>query len=711
MNQPIETPQEGIDIKLIFQALSDGRWLIAFAILVSGAIGIGQATISAPIYSGNALLQIEAKASGFAGLTDLADVFGGGESATTTELELLKSRRVMQPTVTKFNLEIFAEPEHFPVIGEYFYRKHNAVTQFGKPLFAEYFDYTKNFAWGGEKIEVSVFNTPISLLNAKFRIVILPDDKYELVLNKRTLFQGTVGELSHIADYEIDLRVDKLSGRIGTNFILIRRDLVSVINGLVSRLEVSENGKTSGIVRLSMNGPDRSEIERIINDVLTTYQAQNAEHNSDEVGESLKFVEQELPKATAKMEEAEDNIYQYRLTNKTINLSLKTQQLLTRSLRIEDDINRLALEEPELTRKFKPQHPLFLEFNRKKQDLLAKQADIEAKTSIIPTEQFYIYKLERAVQLSQKIYLQTLNRVEELKIIRAGSQGSIRIIDQTIVLPGPIGPNRTNIVMVAVIIGLVAASAIILLRMLMDKSIKSINALKKTGLKIFAVIPTSKNQKKLNKLKDKRGEMRILSELLPNDPAVAALHDLHNGLKFSLKDKEKFVLMITSDNQHSDSHFVAQNLATILARTGKKTLIVDAHMRNGSQHISFGMDSKPGLTDFLSDDAILSDICRETRIKNLDILSCGRTVLNPTELLHGTRLTELCAIDDSRYDCIIIDTPTILNVADAGIIGGFANNVIIVVKQDISQIEQIEQTEEKLTIAGVEISGYVYIES
>lgn len=698
-----------IDISQIVKTLWNGKWLIILISIITGGLGVAYAFMATPIYQGNALLQIEAKSGGASGLSGLTEGLSlGGGSATSTELELLKSRKVVRPTVERFHLDIVAKPITFPMIGGYVYRKFGQNNGISQAFLGEYFGFFENYAWGGEKINVSQFDVPESLYEEIFNVILLADLQYRLELRGVEIFKGEIGKKYHIESQNIDILIGKLEGRVGASFDLVHRDPILAVNDLIEDILVAESGKTSGIVEISLQGEDRAQIKQIITHILTTYQQQNIEYNNVEANDNLNFVANQLPEAAEKVELAETKIYEYKRVNNTIDLNQKTQQLLKKLLDIEGQLNELKLGESELLRKFKPEHPLYKDFLRKQGDLEEKKKEIELETSKIPTEQFEVFKLQRDVELSEKIYLQLLNRHEGLKIIQAGTSGSIRVIDDTIVHPKAVKPQKMIVVIVSTFIGIIIAMAYLLVRSMVGNKIENVEQLKGLGFKIYALVGESVSQKKFDRLDAKRGELRILAELKSEDLAVEALRGLRTNLCFTVAEADNNVIMITGASPSVGKSFVAQNLAALLAQTGKKTLLVDVDLRRGKLHEAFGMDVAPGLVDYLSGDVEFTEVCRETRIKNLDIITCGQKSSCPSELLMSEKFTELCTKYQQDYDFIILDTSPILAVTDAAIVGKLAATSIMVVRQGVSQLKEVELATQRLTLTGIDVTGYVF---
>lgn len=700
-----------IDISQIMSSLWAGKFLIIFISSITGALGIAYALMAEPVYEGKALLQIEVKSSGFSGLSELTEGLGGlggGGRTTSTELELLKSRKVIVPAVERFRLALEAKPLTFPMIGDYFFRNFNTGKGFRNALFSKYIPSSVDYAWGGESIDVVLFDVPSQYYGAEFHIVKLANDHFILKLNGEEIFKGRVGQKNYIEAVGIVVHINSLDSRVGTYFSLKKIDPILAVNYLIDEISVAENGKTSGIVGISLNGPDKDLIKRIIDYILVTYQQQNVDHNNVESSKNIEFVANLLPEAEQRMQQAEQAIYDYRLNNKTIDLTQKTQQLLDKLLTIEEGLNELRLLEPEFSRKFKKEHPLYIDFTRKFKDLETKKAEIEIETAKIPTEQFNVFRLQRDVELNQTIYLQMLNRHEGLKIIQAGTSGSIRVIDSAVVNPKAVAPKKPIIVILSVFIGIIMSIGWILLKSLFKKGIRDANSLEQSGYEILASVDNSLNQVKLDKQKLRPGELRVLAYTNSDDLAIEGLRNLRTSLNYRISAASNKLIMIASANDGEGKSFVAQNLAALFAQSGKKTLLVDANMRHAALHDVFGLKLGEGLSNYINDDIKLADISNKTRIDNLDFVSAGSTTKNAAELLMNDRFEDFCKKSNAAYEFVIIDSPSILGVTDAAIIGAHTATTVMVARQYISELDNIDTAVQKLKIIDIDINGYIY---
>ncbi len=151
---PPQQDNDEIDLLALFGTLWDGKWLIAIVTLVFTAIGVFYALIQPPVYRANALIQVEEKQGGLPGMEDLGGLLESTSKAAT-EIELIKSRRVLGKVVDNLNLDITTTPDYFPVVGATIARHFSGEPgELADPLWGE------SYAWGGEKLTITRMDVP-----------------------------------------------------------------------------------------------------------------------------------------------------------------------------------------------------------------------------------------------------------------------------------------------------------------------------------------------------------------------------------------------------------------------------------------------------------------------------------------------------------------------------------------------------------------------
>jgi tyrosine-protein kinase Etk/Wzc len=166
--------------------------------------------------------------------------------------------------------------------------------------------------------------------------------------------------------------------------------------------------------------------------------------------------------------------------------------------------------------------------------------------------------------------------------------------------------------------------------------------------------------------------------------------------------------MISSPTPGAGKSFVSSNLAAIIAQTGKRVLLIDADMRRGYLHRMFGLQPKHGLSDTLAARLKPSEVINHTQIRHLDFISCGFAAPNPSELLMHDNFNKLLTELSPQYDLILVDTPPILAVTDATLVGRQAGTCLLVARFGLTTIKEIEASKRRLGQNGILIKGAIF---
>jgi tyrosine-protein kinase Etk/Wzc len=200
----------------------------------------------------------------------------------------------------------------------------------------------------------------------------------------------------------------------------------------------------------------------------------------------------------------------------------------------------------------------------------------------------------------------------------------------------------------------------------------------------------------------------ILAVDAPEDAAIESLRNLRTALHFGMMDVKNNCIMIAGPSPTVGKSFVSVNLAAVLTSNDKKVLLIDADMRRGHLHQYLGLKREKGLSEFISGDIPIGDALHQTTIRNLTLIPTGTMPPNPAELLLHQRFANCLSVLAPRYDHIIIDSPPILAVTDATIIGQMAGGTLMILKAGEHPMREIEQAVKRLKQAGVNVRGLLF---
>ncbi|HHF3201130.1 polysaccharide biosynthesis tyrosine autokinase [Vibrio alginolyticus] len=680
-----------IDLGKLFGIILDAKWLILCTVVLFSIIGVGVAILSTPIYKADALIQIESKSSGgiSAMVGDMGELFSA-ESSATTEIEIIKSRMILGGTVDKFNLTTVVSPNYMPIIGKGLARLQ------------------------GEQISLSVsrFNAPSYAVGVPLTLEVIDSEKQTFRLledDNNVILEGKVGELLEKNGYQF--LATELVAQTGDSFTVSKISKLDAINKLQENLSISERGKQTGIISLSFSGEDRAKIQDILNDISQNYFLQNVQRNSAEAEQSLEFLKGHLPDIKTKLTASEDVLNRFRQENESIDLGLEAQSTLKVMVELEAQLNELTFKESEISQRFTQDHPAYKSLLDKRETLLKEKERLNKQVQKLPKTQREVLRMTRDVEVNQQIYIQLLNKVQELNIIKAGTVGNVRILDNAQSFSKPIKPKKALIVVLATLLGGMAGVAFVLIRAAFHRGVETPDQIEQIGMPVYASVPKSIQQLEFaNKLKRNKGsnnELVLLAEANPADLSIEALRSLRTSLHFAMMEAKNNVLMISGPAPSIGKTFVSTNFAAVAAKTGQKVLLIDADMRKGYLQQCFGLRWDNGLSDYLSGKTSLSNIIKSTSIDNLNVVTRGQVPPNPSELLMHPRFKSFVDEMSAQYDLVIIDTPPVLAVTDPSIVGALAGTTLMVARFDQTTLKEIEVAQGRFEQSGVEVKGVI----
>ncbi|HDY7916675.1 TPA: polysaccharide biosynthesis tyrosine autokinase [Vibrio vulnificus] len=699
MNETMTTPQnrssvdnssDEIDLGKLLGILLDAKWIILVTTFLFAVGGVAVALLSTPIYKADALIQIEQKSSG--GISSLVGDMGelfSQESSATTEIEIIKSRMILGDTVDKFNLTTVAEPKYLPVIGKGLARIAGKVNQ----------------------IEISRYTVPEYAQEMKHTLVVLDAEKktYQLVRgDEQVVLQGVAGELAKNDGYE--LFVTELRSHNEQEFSLSQQSRLEAIEWLKKNLAISERGKQTGILMLSFEGENRNQISEILNHISQTYFLQNVERNSAEAEKSLTFLKGHLPDIKNSLTTAEDTLNRFRQDNESIDLGLEAKSTLDVMVKLEAQLNELTFKESEISQRFTKDHPAYRSLLDKRETLLKERERLNQQVQKLPKTQREVLRMTRDVEVNQQIYIQLLNKVQELSIIKAGTVGNVRILDEAQSYAKPVKPKKPLIVVLATLLGGMLSVALVLVKAALHRGVENPDEIEQIGLSVYASVPKSNLQLELaNKLarKKRNTDLTLLAESNPADLSIEALRGLRTSLHFAMMEAKNNVLMISGPAPGIGKSFVSTNFAAVAAKTGQKVLLIDADMRKGYLQQCFGLNWENGLSDLLSGKITRDVAVQSAKVENLDIITRGQVPPNPSELLMHPRFKELVDWASENYDLVIIDTPPVLAVTDPSIVGAIAGTTLMVARFGQNTVKEIDVARSRFEQAGIEVKGVI----
>ncbi len=676
-----------IDLRDLLGSVVEGRWWVAGITAAVFSVGLLYALIATPIYQVNALVQVEDSKAG--GLGAVANDLGGmfeTKTQAATEIELINSRMVLGKTVQDLHLDIVAQAKYFPIIGKLFVR--------------------------GEMSSISVtrFDVPTALQGEEFELVAQASGKFQLIDPEgKDLGVGQVNKAFNASwqGQRIGLFVRDLISPVGQSFTLIKQNPLQAIARVGGSLNAGEQGKQTGMINLTYKGPSADKASQILNQITNNYVRQNVERKSTEAQQTLQFLDEQLPEIKKQLEAAEVRFNEYRMRTGSIDISKEGELLLQQTVVAETGLLELQQKRKELLGRFTSEHPSVQVLDKQIAAMQSQRGQFTGQVDKLPKTQQELLRLTRDLQVSQELYTQLLNNAQQLKVVRAGTVGNVRIIDVAQPTLRPVEPKKPLIMLLALLLGAMMGVGFVLLRQALRSGVKDSAQIEaKTGVSVLATIPASDAQDKLvKKLQKKGGNLAVLAHYEPTDLAIESLRSLRTSLHFALVDAPNNLLMITGPGPAVGKSFLSVNMSALLASTGERVLLIDADMRRGYLNEYFGAERKQGLSELIAQGLEASTVIRATGLENFDYVSTGELPPNPAELLLHPRFEQFLKDMEAKYDRVIIDSPPVMAVTDAAIVGRHAGATLLVARFNQTSMREIELSLKRLGQAGVSVKG------
>ncbi|WP_368082465.1 polysaccharide biosynthesis tyrosine autokinase [Klebsiella oxytoca] len=684
----VKDPDE-IDLRRLVGELIDHRKLILSVTSLFTLISLVYALFATPIYQADALVQVEQK-QGNALLNSLSQVLPDSQPQSAPEIALLRSRMILGKTVDDLNLQAKIEEDYFPV--------------FGRGLARLLGNKPNNL--NISRLYLSIPGEEVPEIDVK----ILDNDRF-IVTGEGIEITGKVGQL--IEAKGLSLLVSEIDGEPGTTFTVSYISRLKAITNLQDNLVIADEGKDTGILTLSLTGDDQTQIKNIIDSISTNYLAQNIARQAAQDAKSLEFLNEQLPKVRSDLDLAEDKLNGYRQQKDSVDLSLEAKAVLDQIVNVDNQLNELTIRESEVSQLFTKEHPTYKALMEKRKTLQDEKNKLNKRVSAMPETQQEVLRLSRDVDSGRAVYMQLLNRQQELSIAKSSAIGNVRIIDNAITQPKPVKPNKVLIILLGLVIGLFISVGLVLARVVLRKGIESPEQLEELGISVYASVPVSeefaKRVERSSKMKSKKLDEAavFLAVENPADLAIESIRGLRTSLHFAMMEARNNVLMITGASPNAGKTFISSNLAEVISQTGKKVLFLDADLRKGYTHKLFNTDNNSGLSEILSGKIPVEQAVKTLPKIGFDYISRGMVPPNPAELLMHKRFGELIDWANEHYDLVIVDTPPILAVTDAAVIGNYAGTTLLVARFEQNTAKEIEVSIKRFEQSGVNIKGCI----
>ncbi len=527
----------------------------------------------------------------------------------------------------------------------------------------------------------------------------------------------------------------------------------------IAKLEVTNTSQTSTLLTISMKGGNKQKITDFINEIMSLYLDRNLERKNKIALGTVSFIDTQIEEISDSLNYAEANLKQFRTANQVMDLSFQGQQVFEKMTELEnekallntqqryynylleyfeenDNISDLLapssmnVVDPILTNLVTK----LIELNSERislnasnnQNLYLKDLDLQIENlkntikenvsnslkslemsineinyrinklsgqiSQMPKTELQLLGIERKFKLNDAIYTFLLQKRSEAQIARASNLPDYEIVDNaTEVRSSSVAPKTKLNYIIALFIAILLPTSFLMVRDFLNTKIVDIQELE--NIANFPVVGSVfHNETKSSK--------PILTH--PQSAISESFRTIRTNFDFFLKGQTQQIILLTSSVSGEGKTFTSINLATSFALNGYKTIVLEFDLRRPKVHQEFGYKNILGISSYLINNAMVSDIIKSTSIDNLDLITAGPKPPNPGELINSGKTNELLELLKEMYDFIIIDSAPVGVVSDTFLLMKHSEVNLFIVRQNKTEREAFNNTIKKLATNGID---------
>lgn len=681
----------------------------------------------------------------FAALRDISGFGKIGSNGVENEMELLKSKKMMQKVVQNLHLESTV----------YQKGKFKNTELYGKtsPIMVQVINEKPDTKYYKEPIELKISGNNITLSNKELAPL-------------KTTFDKTIS--LRFANIIITKNKDYVAPKEATNdFLLNIASETQVTDSFQSNLKAALMNKDVTVIKMTMNYPEVNKAKDILNTLIRVYNNDAIEDKNSESKKTAEFIEERIRIIGNELGEVESRKERFKESNRITDLETEAKLGLQSSaeargklLEIDSQLeitnallgyvnkqgttavlpgnvgldnasatsnisayNQLVLEKNRLLENATPQNPLVIDLTKQINSMrnsvvesLAKNRsalqvakgnyETENKTIVgqiskIPSQEKTFREIERQQQIKENLYLLLLQKREETAVSLAVTAPKARVVDEAYVNPIPVAPKGSIVLLMGLMAGMLIPFIVIYLIRLFDDKVKDKKDLDKlsNGKTLLGEIPS---------LDRGQNELVMANDLTP---MAEAFRIVITNMNFMLPKKEKGkVVYVTSTVKGEGKTFVSVNLALTLASPKHKVIIIGADIRNPQlQRYNPSRKGLDGLTEYLyNDDEKIEDIIHISSFnKYCDVIYSGSIPPNPADLLSNGRFEIL--IDQLKliYEYVIVDTAPLMLVTDTFLTADLADATLYVTRSGFTEKSLIDFANKQINSKRIRNAAFI----
>ena len=731
--------EDEIDLKKIFYRIILNWYYFLIALILALICAFLYNTYTIPTYRVSTTLLInEGKKGGLLGNNQFLEGLGLGAGIQNldNQVMILSSRTLIGNTLNDLPFDI-----------EYYYGRHNNKIS----LYPE--SPIKVISESGDSLPRDIEFTFKYLDNKMFSLEAESNDFFEL--DAQVLFGEVIK--TPAGRFRIELPngnwpVKNLAGKI--QFIFHSRK--NLIESYMKRMRVEKVSKTGTTVMLNLEGTNKTMDMDFLNRLTEIYLNNSLDKKNEEAVRTIQFIDEQLIGISDSLVITENKLQQFRSTHKVMDLSAQGQVIIDQAMSLENQKARLGIEanyynyladylakdnigqapvapatmgitDPGLTKlvtdladiqgqfyskslgeKNPLQTQLAQRLRNTKEALLEtlngvrrsnnmamneineQIRTVNAQAAALPVTERQLLGIERKYKLNDELYTFLLEKRAGAQIQKASNMPDNEVIDPSEADLLPVKPKKRLIYFFSLISGFSIPLLWMWIVNVFSNRVREDEDIKKiTDIPITGHIPHSLLKKNTVTLEE------------PDSYVAEAFRSLRSRMQFFTKEAKAPVILITSSMLEEGKTFTSINLASVYSLMGKKTVLVGFDLRRPKIYTDFGLDNDHGVSTWLIGKDGLQDVIKETTYENLFIIPAGPLPPNPSELTALEKTDELIRLLKEKYECIIIDSSPIGTVSDTFHLASLADTCILIVRQNMTLKDLLENTVKELKISNI----------
>lgn len=703
--------QDAIDIKALSNIVRGRKWLLLVYVIIFLCLGFTYTQLRTPIYQSDMLIQVNNNPSTSQNTASSAAniIIFGQNSAAQSEANIIPSRGVLSVAAEQLNLDIVLHPKYFPIVGHLIAKHYARKHPNGQP--AQPWLGMKQYSWGNDSIEVSQFTVPQRFIAQVFRIKILNDNAYQLFdPNNKLLATGNVGTTLSIAlgkKQFLKLRIADIKSRKGVSFTIMRQHTLVTANYLARHLTVQSDRTSPSLLSLTYQNSSPERAAQILSKIGNSAITNQIEGQAKQASEILTFLHNQLPRVHKNLSQAEQKLNSYVQTNNGLDLPTESQNLMQTLSTLEQKIAVFNLQLAQLKIQYTSKSQQVRNLTSAIAELKHQRNNLIANLKKLPKAQQKQIDLMRNAQIQNATYSSLLKQIQQYQIMKAGTVGSLNVIDDADIPLKPINMSALIVCLFYAFLGFLLGLAYIIIEAYFILGMTSSEQIEeKFGLSLVASIHDCKIQTQQEQAE--HSHLQFIAELDEHDLVAESFRSLFTYLQFELPTAKNNIIAIHGPTPDIGKSFISANLAYSMAQREKRVLLVDGDIRKGHLADYFGKKHDYGLVDILLDKAQLHDTIKQSRIENLDFLPCGHVERQFTELLTKSKMQTILEAASHEYDYVVVDTAPILTISDAMLIAPFVGTNLLVLCQGKHDQHEIQLTVDRFRKSKIPLQHFIF---